>query len=444
MNRWIKFSLVAAGYLAWVIWLGNLWWLFGLLVIFDIYITKKVRWAFWKGNAKKEGKRNVLLEWVDAIIFALIAATFVKSFFFEAYMIPTSSMENTLMTGDYLFVGKLKYGPKRPQHPLTIPLTHNVIFGKESYSRLIERPYKRMAGFTQGSRGDIVVFNFPQGDTVLVNYPTDDYYTHVRLNGRKNTLEHYGPVKVRPSGKEDNYVKRCVAVAGDTLHVRDGKVHVNGVEQPAFSGIRNTYTVVTDGQPLNQRLLDKYGISPEETYFDNRIPGYPSLPLHEEAAVEMAALRNIVSVTQNVDVFPPDYPDSQMMLFPFVTSSDFPWTRDNYGPLWIPRSGATVTLTPQNIPLYKRIITVYEGHSFEEKDGEYYIDGQLTTDYTFGMDYYFMMGDNRHNSLDSRYWGFVPEDRIVGNPLVIWFSTDKHKSFPSRIRWERILKFRFK
>lgn len=438
MNRWIKFSLVAAGYLAWVIWLGNLWWLFGLLVIFDIYITKKVRWAFWKGNAKKEGKRNVLLEWVDAIIFALIAATFVKSFFFEAYMIPTSSMENTLMTGDYLFVGKLKYGPKRPQHPLTIPLTHNVIFGKESYSRLIERPYKRMAGFTQVSRDDIVVFNFPQGDTVLVNYPTDDYYTHVRLNGRKNTLEHYGPVKVRPSGKEDNYVKRCVAVAGDTLHVRDGKVHVNGVEQPAFSGIRNTYTVVTDGQPLNQRLLDKYGISPEETYFDNRIPGYPSLPLHEEAAVEMAALRNIVSVTQNVDVFPPDYPDSQMMLFPFVTSSDFPWTRDNYGPLWIPRSGATVTLTPQNIPLYKRIITVYEGHSFEEKDGEYYIDGQLTTDYTFGMDYYFMMGDNRHNSADSRWWGFVPEDHIVGKPKLIWLSLNKEGKGFKKIRLRRI------
>ncbi|MCK9346314.1 MAG: signal peptidase I [Bacteroidales bacterium] len=444
MNRWIKFSLVAAGYLLWVIWLGNFWWMFGLVIIFDLYITKKVKWAFWKKTYKKGEKRNVALEWLDAIIFALIAATFVKSFFFEAYMIPTSSMENTLMTGDYLFVGKLRYGPKRPQHPLTIPLTHNVIFGRESYTRLIERPYKRMAGFTSVRTNDMVVFNFPHGDTVLVNYPTDDYYTHVRLNGRTGTLDHYGPVKVRPAGKEDNYVKRCVAVAGDTLLVKDGIVHVNNVPQPYFSGIRNTYTVVTDGQPLNKRLLEKYGISPAETYFDNRIPGYPSMPLNGENARELVSLRNIVSVTQNIDVFPPDYPDSQLMLFPFVTSADFPWTRDNYGPLWIPQAGATVTLTPRNIPLYRRIITSYEGHTLEERNGLYYIDGEETANYTFEMDYYFMMGDNRHNSLDSRYWGFVPEDRIVGNPVLVWFSTEKHKPFPSGIRWERILKFRFK
>jgi signal peptidase I len=147
LNRWIKFSVVAVCYLLWVIWLGNFWWLLGLIVIFDLYITKKVKWAFWKKKYEKGEKRNVWLDWLDAIIFALVAATFVKSFFFEAYMIPTSSMENTLMTGDYLFVGKLKYGPVRPRNPLTVPLTHNVIFGKESYSRVIEKPYKRMAGF---------------------------------------------------------------------------------------------------------------------------------------------------------------------------------------------------------------------------------------------------------------------------------------------------------
>lgn len=440
MNRWIKFSLVAAGYLLWVIWLGNFWWLFGLVIIFDLYITKKVKWAFWKKTYKEGEKRNIALEWLDAIIFALIAATFVKSFFFEAYMIPTSSMENTLMTGDYLFVGKLRYGPKRPQHPLTIPLTHNVIFGRESYTRLIERPYKRMAGLSSVKANEMVVFNFPHGDTVLVNYPTDDYYTHVRLNGRKSTLDHYGPVKVRPAGKEDNYVKRCVAVAGDTLLVKDGVVYVNHIPQPYFSGVRNTYTVVTDGQPLNQRLLNKYGISPAELYFDNRIPGYPNLPLNEENARELASLRNVVSVTQNIDVFPPDYPDSQLMLFPFVTSADFPWTRDNYGPLWIPQAGVTVTLTSQNIPLYRRIITSYEGHTLEERDGLYYIDGEETTTYTFGMDYYFMMGDNRHNSADSRYWGFVPLDHIVGKPKFIWLSIDKEASGIRKIRFKRIFK----
>ncbi len=234
-------------------------------------------------------------------------------------------------------------------------------------------------------------------------------------------------------------------IVADTLELKNGKVYVNSIPQPVFSGIRNTYTVVTDGQPLNQRILEKYRISPAETYFDNRLPGYPALPLNEEHAGELAALRSIVSVTQNIDVFPPDfYPDSQLMLFPFATSPDFPWTRDNYGPLWIPQAGAKVTLTSLNIPLYRRIITSYEGHTLEERDGAYYIDGKQTTEYTFEQDYFFMIGDNRHNSLDSRYWGFVPEDRIVGNPVVVWFSTDKHKSFPSNIRWDRILKFSFK
>ena len=444
MNRWVKFSLVAVGYLLWVIWLGSFWWLLGLLVIFDLYITKKVKWAFWKKKYKEGEKRNVWLEWLDAVIFALIAATFVKSFFFEAYMIPTSSMENTLKTGDYLFVGKIKYGPVRPRNPLTVPLTHNVIFGKESYSRIIERPYKRMAGFRKVQRNDMVVFNFPHGDTVLVKYPMDDFYTHVRLNGEKSTLDHYGPVKVRPPGKEDNYVKRCVAAAGDTLQVIDGQVWVNGQAQPVFSGIRSTYTLITDGQPLNKRLLEKFKVSVEEARFDNRIPGYASLPLNPQHAEELKQLRNVLSVTQNIDVFPPDYPDSQLVLFPFVVSDEYPWTRDNYGPLWIPKEGTTVTLTSQNIPLYKRIITTYEGHTLEESDGVFYIDGEETSEYTFRMDYYFMMGDNRHNSLDSRYWGFVPEDRIVGNPLIVWFSTDKFKKFPASIRLDRLLKVRFK
>ncbi|MDY0173573.1 MAG: signal peptidase I [Bacteroidales bacterium] len=444
MNRWVKFSLVAVGYLLWVIWLGSFWWLLGLLVIFDLYITKKVKWAFWKKKYKEGEKRNVWLEWLDAVIFALIAATFVKSFFFEAYMIPTSSMENTLKTGDYLFVGKIKYGPVRPRNPLTVPLTHNVIFGKESYSRIIERPYKRMAGFRKVQRNDMVVFNFPHGDTVLVKYPMDDFYTHVRLNGEKSTLDHYGPVKVRPPGKEDNYVKRCVAAAGDTLQVIDGQVWVNGQAQPVFSGIRSTYTLITDGQPLNKRLLEKFKVSVEEARFDNRIPGYASLPLNPQHAEELKELRNVLSVTQNIDVFPPDYPDSQLVLFPFVVSDEYPWTRDNYGPLWIPKEGTTVTLTSQNIPLYKRIITTYEGHTLEESDGVFYIDGEETSEYTFRMDYYFMMGDNRHNSLDSRYWGFVPEDRIVGNPLIVWFSTDKFKKFPASIRLDRLLKVRFK
>lgn len=443
-NRWFKFTTVALCYLLWVIWLGSYWWLLGLLVIFDIYITKKVKWAFWKKNYKEGEKHNAALDWLDALIFALVAATFVKYFFFEAYMIPTSSMENTLMTGDYLFVDKLKYGPKRPQQPLTVPLTHNVIFGRESYSQLITRPYHRMAGFSHVKRNDVVVFNFPHGDTILAAYPSDDYYTHVRLSGRQATIDSYGPLKVRPAGKEDNYVKRCVAVPGDTLWVKDGQVTVNGQAQPYFKGVRNTYTVVTDGQSINQLVLDKLGISPAEAYFDATLPGYTALPMNSTTAEELAALRNVVSVKQNIDSYPPDYPDSPLMLFPFQLSEAFPWTRDNYGPLWIPSEGATITLTIDNLPLYRRIIETYEKHSLETKGNEIFIDGQKAESYTFGQNYYFMMGDNRHNSLDSRYWGFVPEDRIVGTPSLVWFSLDKYKNFPENIRWKRLFKMKFK
>lgn len=443
-NRWFKFGLVALCYLLWVIWMGSYWWLLGLLIIFDLYITKKVKWAFWKKQYKEGEKRNAALDWLDAIIFALVAATFVKYFFFEAYMIPTSSMENSLMTGDYLFVDKLKYGPKRPQQPLTVPLTHNVIFGKESYSTLISRPYKRMAGFSHVKRNDVVVFNFPHGDTVLIQYPSDDYYTHVRISGRANTLEHYGPTKARPAGKEDNYVKRCVAVAGDTLQVKEGWVYVNGEAQSNYKGIRNTYSVITDGQTLNQRVLEKYGVTVADVYYDNRLPGYPTLPINQEAAAELAQLRNVVSLTQNVDVYPPDYPDSDIMLFPFSAHESFQWTRDNYGPLWIPKKGVTVDLTVANLPLYQRIITTYEHHTLEVKGSEIIVDGKPAATYTFAQDYFFMMGDNRHNSLDSRYWGFVPEDRIVGTPSLVWFSTDKTKSFPKNIRWNRLFKTNFK
>lgn len=443
-NRWFRFGLVALLYSLWVIWLGSYWWFLGLVIIFDLYISKKVKWAFWKKQYAEGQKRDALLDWVDALIFALVAATFVKYFFFEAYMIPTSSMENSLMTGDYLFVDKLKYGPKRPQQPLTIPLTHNVIGKHESYTSLITRPYRRMKGFSHVKRNDVVVFNFPHGDTVLANLPSDDYYTHVRLNGRENTLRNEGPIKVRPAGKEDNYVKRCVAVSGDSLWIRDGRVFVNGQPQPEFRGIRNTYTVMTDGQPLNQRLLDKYGVSGGDAYFDAKLHGYPALPLTPSAAKEIAALRSVLMVTQNIDDYPPDYPDSPLMLFPFVYSEQFAWTRDNYGPIWIPKKGETIALTKENLPLYERLITVYEHHTLAVQDQTIVIDGEAATTYTFAQDYFFMMGDNRHNSLDSRYWGFVPEDRIVGTPSLVWFSVDKYKSFPRSIRWNRLFKTNFK
>ena len=438
-NKWARFGFWAVLYVLWVIWLGNYWWLFGLIPIFDGHITRKVKWLFWKKDYKEGEKRNALLEWLDAIIFAVVVVTFINTFFFQAFKIPSSSMESSLYTGDHLFVSKLAYGPKMPQTPLTIPFTHNVIGGKESYSTLIQSDYKRLKGFGHVETGDYVVFAFPHGDTVLVKDPAADYYTYVRTLGRDYTIRKYGPVKVRPSDKKDHYVKRCVASAGDTLEIRNGQVYVNSQAQEVWPGVQNSYTVVTDGQRINPVNLDKLGLNIRELWFHPELPGYPAMPLTAEMLEKIKAYPNVVSVEQNIDSYPPDFPDSYVTIFPFA--ENYRWTRDNFGPLWIPQKDAEVELTVANLPLYERIITAYEGNSLQVKDGAIYINGEETQSYTFKQDYYFMMGDNRHNSLDSRYWGFVPEDHIVGKPALIWLSIDGNKKFPNNIRWRRFFKF---
>ena len=369
-NRWTKFIFWALLYVIWVIWLGNFWWLLGLGVIFDIFITKKVHWNFWKKRYKEGEKRSAANEWLDAVIFAVIVVSFINIFFFQAFKIPSSSMERTLYTGDHLFVSKLTYGPRLPQTPLTVPFTHNVIFGKESYSTLIQNDYRRLKGFRNVRRGDIVVFGFPNGDTVLRKAPSEDYYSLCRFYGKQKVVSSLGPVIARPADKVDHYVKRCVAVPGDTLEIREGLVWIDGVKQETYPGMQ---------------------------------------------------------ISRNIEKVQSDYRE----IFPF--SPDYTWTRDEFGPLWIPEKGATVQLTRENLPLYERIIRVYEHSSVEE--------ALVAGSYTFKQDYYFMMGDNRHNSLDSRYWGFVPEDHIVGRPVVIWLSTDEGKRFPKNIRWGRFLKF---
>ena len=438
-NKWARFGFWAVLYVLWVIWLGNYWWLFGLVPIFDGHITKKVKWLFWKKDYKEGEKRNALLDWLDAIIFAVVVVTFINTFFFQAFKIPSSSMESSLYTGDHLFVSKLAYGPKMPQTPLTIPFTHNVIGGKESYSTLIQSDYKRLKGFGHVETGDYVVFAFPHGDTVLVKDPAADYYTYVRTLGRDYTIRKYGPVKVRPSDKKDHYVKRCVASAGDTLEIRNGQVYVNSQAQEVWPGVQNSYTVVTDGQRINPVNLDKLGLNTRELWFHPELPGYPAMTLTAQMLEKIKTYPNVVSVEQNIDSYPPDFPDSYLTIFPFA--ENYRWTRDNFGPLWIPQKGAEVQLTIENLPLYERIITAYEGNTLEVRDGVVYINGQEAQSYTFKQDYYFMMGDNRHNSLDSRYWGFVPEDHIVGKPALIWLSIDGNKKFPNNIRWRRFFKF---
>ncbi len=438
-NRWVKFGFWALLYILWVIWLGNYWWLLGLAVLFDLCVTKKVKWLFWKKEYKEGEKRNAALDWLDAIIFAVIVVTFINIFFFQAFKIPSSSMESTLYTGDHLFVSKLAYGPRMPQTPLTIPFTHNTIAGRESYSELIKCRYRRLKGLGHVKRGDCVVFGFPNGDTVLTKAPADDYYMLCRMYGRDFTVKNYGPVKVRPSDKKDHYVKRCVAIAGDTLEIRGGAVYVNSEREETLPGMQNSYTVTTNGQRLNPRSLERLGINKSELWFDQTLPGYPAMPLTEKMLEELKGFSSIVSIEPNIDSYPPDYPDSWKTIFPF--SESFEWTRDNFGPLWIPQKGATVKLTRESLPLYERIITSYEGNELQVgADGTIRINGKMVTEYTFRQDYYFMMGDNRHNSLDSRYWGFVPEDHIVGKPALIWLSIDGNRKFPSNIRWRRFFK----
>lgn len=437
-NKWARMAFWSILYLIWVIWLGNYWWLLGLVVIFDHHITRKVKWLFWKKDYKEGEKRNVFLDWLDAIIFAVVFVTFINIFFFQAFKIPSSSMESSLLTGDHLFVSKLTFGPRLPETPLTIPFTHNVIFGKESYSTVLHNDYRRLKGFRNVERGDYVVFGFPDGDTVLTKAPADDYYTVCRFYGKDYAVKAYGPVKVRPSDKKDHYVKRCVAIHGDTLSVVDGQVYINSVAQEVWPGVQTTYTVVTDGSRINSKLLEKIGLNISELQYDETLPGYPQMPLTASMLDAVKSCANVASIEEQLDVYPPDYPDSYLMLFPYTEK--FRWTRDNYGPIWIPEAGRTVKLNSDNMPLYERLIRVYEKNDLKVSDGKIFINGVETDEYTFKQDYYFMMGDNRHNSLDSRYWGFVPEDHIVGRPALIWLSTDANRKFPFNIRWNRFLK----
>ena len=407
--------------------MGSYWWLLGLIVIFDIFITRKVHWNFWKKRYKPGEKHSAANDWLDTIIFVIIVVPLINIFLFQAFKIPSSSMERTLYTGDHLFVSKLTYGPRLPETPLTIPFTHNTIFEKESYSTLIQNKYRRLKGFREVRRGDCVVFGFPNGDTVLRSAPAEDYYALVRILGRE-TVEGLGETIVRPTDKKDYYVKRCVALPGDTLEVRDGLVWVNGEQQEVYPGIQLSYAVKTNGQKINSKTVEELGLNPSELYFNPAMPGYPAMLLTAEALAKVKALPNVVEVRDNLDRDPSA---CSLEIFPYTVDSG--WTRDYYGPLWIPSRGATVKLTEENLPLYERIISVYEKSDLSKAiaDGEY----------TFKQDYYFMMGDNRHNSLDSRYWGFVPEDHIVGKPVVIWLSTDKNQKFPKNIRWDRFLKF---
>jgi signal peptidase I len=415
--------------------MGSYLWLIGLAVIFDIYITEKVHWSFWKKKNPPNGKQTKVVEWVDAIIFAVIAASFIRIFFIEAYTIPTSSMEKSLLVGDYLFVSKTAYGPKTPNTPLSFPFVHNtmpVLKNTKSYVEWIKRPYNRMAGFTTVKNNDVVVFHFPEGDTVALNMAAQSYYQLIRAYGRARVWSdkrNFGDIIVRPVDKRENYIKRCVAIHGDKIELVRGQLYVNGKPQKKFKGMQQNYIVRTNGTSINPKALDRLHIANDDRQGNS---SRYILPLTEENVEKLRKFTNVKSVDPTI--LEPGKWDPAI----FPSDERFQWNVDNVGPLTIPEKGMTVQLTVDNLPLYRRVIDVYEANDLKVDGDKIYINGEIATSYTFKMDYYWMMGDNRHNSADSRYWGFVPEDHVVGKAKFIWLSIDKDKSFPANIRFSRI------
>ncbi|MFZ4546005.1 MAG: signal peptidase I [Bacteroidales bacterium] len=388
-------------------------------------------------NRVKDAKSQ-LREWTDAIIFAVVAASIIRIFMIEAYTIPTSSMEKSLLVGDFLFVSKLSYGPKLPNTPLAFPFVHHTMpltKYTKSYVEWIKWPFYRFPGLTTIKHGDVVVFNYPDGDTVALKMQNQGYNSLIRQYGRErvwNDKFNFGDIVARPVDKRENYIKRCIALPGDTISIIDQVVHINGkaLDFPELSQFM--YRVKTDGNPINKRLIGKLDITEDVQVTEE---GDQVLTLTTESAAKLKQLPNVLSVEKIIQ--PKGF--WQPYIFPFDSTYD--WNVDNFGPLYIPKAGATTQLTLANLPLYERIITAYELNSLEVKGGKIFINGKESTSYTFKMDYYWMMGDNRHNSADSRFWGFVPADHIVGKAVFVWLSLDNNKSlFDGKIRWGKLLR----
>ncbi len=393
-----------------------------------------------KLTANNPYKKGQVREWAEAIIFAVFAAAFIRMFLIEAYVIPTSSMEDSLLVGDFLFVSKAHYGIRTPQTVAMIPLLHNRVplVGGESYLEKPKLPYYRLPAMEKIDRNDLIVFNYPEGDSVYV-FPgrTWSIYDYRRgsISPYESQLIKTGRKKLitRPMDKKDHYIKRAVAIAGDSLEIRDRQLYINGKPADNPAKTEFMYFMQVPGTTLNTRNFSEWGISQEDLIRPNTNPMI--VILTEEQRTKIEGMDPGIKITHlNMDSF--DIGSSRLFPHDPVITSE--WSVDNYGPVWVPKKGATVQLTPENIAFYRRIINVYENNGFEERNGKFIINGQETNQYTFKMDYYWAMGDNRHNSEDSRVWGFVPEDHMVGKPLFIWFSTDKDQRFPNNIRWNRI------
>ena len=383
------------------------WLYFAPLFVADVLFWETISWQFWKKKKKEEKKRkSEWRSWFDAILFAVIAASLLRTFLIEAYTIPTSSMEKSMLIGDFLFVSKTAYGPRVPMTPVAVPLVHHTIpfFGGTSYSEIVQLPYHRMKGLGTVHRNDCVVFNWPD--------------------------EKIG----RPIDKKENYVKRCVGIPGDIIELVEGQLMVNGAQQEEFEGMKKqwSYSVSTKGTGLNPNILyEKYDIT-EGGYGRDR--NEYILKLTDSSVDALKKFSNVTSVTKILEK-PGVYAN-----YTFPHNENYKWNIDNYGPLTIPKAGVKIDLTTENLPIYKSIIERYENNKLEIIDNEIYINDTVVNSYTFAMNYYWMMGDNRHNSADSRFWGFVPEDHIVGKALFVWMSWDKNAEGLKKVRWSRLFR----
>ncbi len=384
-------------------------------------------------------------EWLDAIVFAVVAATLIRSFFLEAFTIPTSSEEKTLMIGDFLFVSKSSYGARLPMTPIAFPFAHHTmpLLGTKAYVEWPKIPYYRLPGFGKIENYDAVVFNYPDGDTVALNAQDQSYYQLCRDFGRENVWRndlqnpqtgqpYFGTITARPVDKRENYIKRCVAIAGDKLYITKGNVYLN--DKPALNvgTMQYNYQVHTEGTPINSNILEKYDITEQVRQLQNGDfeVFLPNDKLEDFKKISIVkAMRPLI---EDSGVYSP-------RIFPH--SPSYKWNVDNFGPLVIPKAGMTVTLDTTNIVLYDRIIGVYEHNDLKVKGDKIFINGKESNSYTFKMNYYWMMGDNRHNSADSRFWGFVPQDHIVGKAVFIWLSLKENTTIGNKFRWNRFFTF---
>ena len=411
--------------------------------LYFVYVGSNKKDRFIGPEGVKHYKKSTAREWVDAAVFAIVAATLIRTFVFEAYTIPTPSEEKTLLVNDFLFVSKSTYGPRIPNTPLAMPFMHHTIpfLNIKSYVEWIHIPYTRWFA-SPVKRDDAVVFNFPVNDT-LINDPIVDgqqqfgsqitYYEAVRQLGRDKVWETYGKyIITRPVDKRENFIKRCVGIAGDTIQVINGKLMINGKPEDFFPKSERFYLLhAPEGVNLDEDKVMDLGYKVRTSQGDVETTGKPNLLKVNITNEE----KNTVKLPQGY--FLTDYIfEHRDDLFPYYSdSTGKDWSADNYGPLWIPKKNGTIQLTPDNLIRYQRCIEIYEGNKFENRGGKYFINGVAATSYTFKMDYYWLMGDNRHHSLDSRYWGFVPEDHVVGKASLIWFSYENGPRWNRLFRW---------